>query len=170
MCGIFFFSCGDITFFSTFLRLSILVDCLSFLFWFLGRNILAGETRQRSALDIRLDQLSQQIRDKVYGRSSDLASMFTSFDTDRSGKVDFNEFRHGLRTLGLRFEDEDVKLLCNRFDLDGDGEIDYSEFSTAISGYASCIFLFPFFFLLSNVQNIVVELFLAFFFSFFAML
>eukprot|EP01051_Picozoa_sp_SAG22_P021965 SAG22_NODE_5070_length_1092_cov_1.257805_1_plen_261_part_10 len=69
------------------------------------------------------------IQQKIEGKSGSLTKVFRSFDDDRSGSVDYNEFRKGLLSLGVPLNDGEFDILIAEVDNDGGGEIEYNEFA-----------------------------------------
>ena len=57
-----------------------------------------------------------------------LADLFTKIDTDGSGDFDVTEFRAGMLSIGLTFNDETIHALMSYMDTDGGGSIDTQEF------------------------------------------
>ena len=55
-------------------------------------------------------------------------ALATNFDEDKSGNVDYGEFRRGLAHLGIALSDGDFETLLGVVDNDGSGTIDYNEF------------------------------------------
>jgi Ca2+-binding EF-hand superfamily protein len=53
---------------------------------------------------------------------------FRDFDADRSGDLDYEEFRNGLQMLGFRVNDAEFSEVMKILDKDGDGTIAYEEF------------------------------------------
>ena len=61
-----------------------------------------------------------------------LPELFAKIDADGSGSVDIVEFRTGLRTIGLVFDDMSIASLLQLVDSDGDGQLESEEFCTRI--------------------------------------
>lgn len=57
-----------------------------------------------------------------------LFQVFRNFDEDKSGHVDYAEFRRGLTHLGIALSDADFQTLLDVVDNDKSGTIDYNEF------------------------------------------
>jgi Ca2+-binding EF-hand superfamily protein len=70
----------------------------------------------------------QQIADKVEQKSKNIRVVFRNFDEDKSGSVDYQEFRKGLEHIGIILTDVDFQTLLNVVDNDNSGTIDYNEF------------------------------------------
>lgn len=54
-----------------------------------------------------------------------LLDFFNKFDKDGSMSVSRNEFRYGIKELGINLSEEELDLLIHDLDVDGDGEINY---------------------------------------------
>ncbi|KAL8141957.1 hypothetical protein V2J09_014989 [Rumex salicifolius] len=57
-----------------------------------------------------------------------IKDMFSLMDTDRDGKVRYEELRTGLRKVGSQLAEPEIKLLMEVADVDGNGYLDYGEF------------------------------------------
>ena len=68
------------------------------------------------------------IADKVEQKSRNVRVVFRNFDEDKSGSVDYDEFRKGLSHLGINLSDGEFKTLLDIVDNDSSGTIDYNEF------------------------------------------
>jgi hypothetical protein len=60
---------------------------------------------------------------------------FDKFDTDKSGRIDREEFAKAMHFLGLRLDKAQNHILFNECDVDGSGEIDREEFSHMIKKF-----------------------------------
>jgi len=69
-----------------------------------------------------------QVADKVEQKSKNVRVVFRNFDEDKSGSVDYVEFRRGLTHLGIALSDADFQSLIEILDNDQSGTIDYNEF------------------------------------------
>jgi len=69
--------------------------------------------------------LKKYVEDKNYR----LVDLFNQFDKDNSLSVTRDEFRQGLKGIGVPMDDEQLTKLIEILDEDGNGEIDYSEFT-----------------------------------------
>ena len=69
--------------------------------------------------------LKKYVEDKNYR----LIDLFNQFDKDNSLSVTREEFRTGLKGIGVPMTDDQLTKLIDMLDEDGDGEIDYSEFT-----------------------------------------
>ena len=61
-------------------------------------------------------------------KAKDIRAAFAKFDSDRSGSLDYAEFRKGLLSLGIVLSDEEFVALIDVLDNNRDGDIDYDEF------------------------------------------
>ncbi|KNA23432.1 hypothetical protein SOVF_024780 [Spinacia oleracea] len=57
-----------------------------------------------------------------------IRDMFILMDTDRDGKVTYEELRTGLKKVGSQLGEPEIKLLMEVADADGNGYLDYGEF------------------------------------------
>ncbi|XP_075479581.1 calcium-dependent protein kinase 10-like [Primulina tabacum] len=57
-----------------------------------------------------------------------MRDMFALMDTDRDGKVSYEELKAGLRKVGSQLAEPEIKLLMDVADVDGNGVLDYGEF------------------------------------------
>ena len=81
---------------------------------------------KRAAQNIVIDLAS-----KVLARVN-VRKTFRDFDADRSGDLDYEEFRNGLQMLGFRVTDAEFTEVMKILDRDGDGSIAYEEFCTQL--------------------------------------
>ena len=79
-----------------------------------------------------------EIITKLYQSRQSLQAMFMLFDTNQDGKISRDEFKIGLRMLGLvsdKYGDElrdwQIDELVTALDADDDGEISFTEFNQA---------------------------------------
>jgi len=57
-----------------------------------------------------------------------LKAAFNVFDTDKNGRIDLQELKHLLKTLGEEVNDEELAEMMAVADLDNNGTIDFEEF------------------------------------------
>ncbi|XP_059443764.1 calcium-dependent protein kinase 10-like isoform X1 [Corylus avellana] len=57
-----------------------------------------------------------------------IRDMFALMDTDKDGKVTYEELRAGLRKVGSQLAEPEIKMLMEVADVDGNGVLDYGEF------------------------------------------
>ncbi|XWS51067.1 hypothetical protein CRYUN_Cryun12cG0144400 [Craigia yunnanensis] len=57
-----------------------------------------------------------------------IRDMFTLMDTDNDGKVSYEELKAGLRKVGSKLAEPEIKMLMEVADVDGNGVLDYGEF------------------------------------------
>lgn len=63
-----------------------------------------------------------------------LGRVFNSIDSDRSRKVDAQEFFVGLNECGCNLTKDQTNLLLAKFDTDNDGNVNFDEFLVSIRG------------------------------------
>ncbi|KAG2399098.1 Calcium-dependent protein [Vigna angularis] len=57
-----------------------------------------------------------------------IKDMFTLMDTDKDGRVTYEELKAGLRKVGSQLAEPEIKMLMEVADVDGNGVLDYGEF------------------------------------------
>ncbi|KAL9227392.1 hypothetical protein vseg_003083 [Gypsophila vaccaria] len=57
-----------------------------------------------------------------------IRDMFALMDTDRDGRITYDELRTGLKKVGSQLGDSEIMLLMEVADVDGNGYLDYGEF------------------------------------------
>ncbi|KAB1217425.1 Calcium-dependent protein kinase 30 [Morella rubra] len=57
-----------------------------------------------------------------------IRDMFTLMDTDRDGRVTYEELKAGLRKVGSQLAEPEIKMLMEVADVNGNGVLDYGEF------------------------------------------
>ncbi|KAL9985644.1 hypothetical protein ACROYT_G008067 [Oculina patagonica] len=82
---------------------------------------LLGRNKKNDLIHI----LKQYVEEKNYR----LIDLFNQFDKDNSLSVTRDEFRQGLKGIGVPMTDDQLTKLIDMLDEDGDGEIDYGEFT-----------------------------------------
>lgn len=60
-----------------------------------------------------------------------LKQMFISMDTDKSGTITVDELKQGMKRMGTKIPDSELRAIMNATDVDRNGAIDYEEFLTA---------------------------------------
>ena len=65
---------------------------------------------------------------------NDLIDAFKYFDEGENGKINLEQIKHGLMTLGEPLSEEEFKILEEELDLDEEGNIDYNELANKIYG------------------------------------
>ena len=64
--------------------------------------------------------------------SNDLYEAFKYFDESENGKINLEQIKHGLMTLGEPLSEEEFKILEEELDFDEDGNIDYAQLANKI--------------------------------------
>ena len=76
----------------------------------------------------------EKIRSLILAVPVPLKEVFKQFDTDGSGKLSSQEFRNGIRKLGLGLTSREIDQLMIRIDTNMDSQIDYHEFISKMKG------------------------------------
>ena len=71
---------------------------------------------------------AQQLQTLLSEKGLDLNAAYGALDADGSGSITHQEFRDGLRGLGIDLPNTQIREIIAVFDEDGDGEIEYREF------------------------------------------
>ncbi|KFK30981.1 hypothetical protein AALP_AA6G053300 [Arabis alpina] len=79
---------------------------------------------KKLALKVIAESLSEE-------QIKDLKTNFEDIDTDKSGSITYEELKTGLKRLGSKISETEVKQLMEAADVDGNGTIEYNEFITA---------------------------------------
>ena len=66
--------------------------------------------------------------------NKDLTEAFKYFDESENGKINLEQIKHGLMTLGEPLSEEEFKILEEELDFDEDGNINYAELANKIYG------------------------------------
>ena len=73
-------------------------------------------------------------------RRTFIYELFQNMDKDKSRQIDYNEFKNGLKRLGMDdLQENEYRKIFNAFDRDHSNRIDFDEFTSAIKGpMAAC--------------------------------
>lgn len=63
-----------------------------------------------------------------------LKKVFYEMDKDKSGKLELDDFRWGLRNYGLNFTESEIRILLKEFDKNNNGVIEFNEFILVLRG------------------------------------
>lgn len=83
------------------------------------------------------DPILDTVREKLMGRAHDINGMarrFKIMDDDRSGSLNFTEFRKGLKECQVGITEMQIKHVFNLFDRDDNGSVGYEEFLVGLRG------------------------------------
>ncbi len=83
------------------------------------------------------DPVLDACREKLLARAKNvqgLAKRFKIMDDDRSGTLDFNEFRKGIKECQVGITDMQIKHLFHIFDKNDNGSVSYEEFIVGLRG------------------------------------
>ena len=101
-----------------------------------------NEKKQREYLQSSGDPIVDALREKIlnnpnYAGITSIAKKFKIMDDDRSGSLNFNEFRKGIRECRLDLTEPQIRHLFVTFDKDDSGTIEYEEFLVGLRGQLS---------------------------------
>ena len=68
-----------------------------------------------------------------------LTDLFSKIDKDGSGDIDAAEFRAGMLSIGLTFEDSEVEALFEDIDSSGDGCVNVEEFTERMDQFSAAL-------------------------------
>ncbi|KAL1526061.1 hypothetical protein AB1Y20_020882 [Prymnesium parvum] len=101
-------------------------------------DALGDRSGVKSANQQQLVYEARQVKmaKSLYSSLARVVDVFRRIDTNHSGEIDFEEFRHAIITRvpasERDFDEHDIVKLFNEFDRDGDGRISYQEFQKSI--------------------------------------
>jgi len=81
-----------------------------------------------------MHKLTAQVKKRIFEDPDAVARGFRFFDSDGGGEIDYNEFREGVKNLGLPLKKPQVVALFNSFDADGGGTLSVDELSEECLG------------------------------------
>jgi len=90
-----------------------------------------------SALLSSGDPILDLVREKLMERAHDINGMarrFKIMDDDRSGSLNYTEFRKGLKECQIGLTEMQIKHIFNLFDRDDNGSVGYEEFLVGLRG------------------------------------
>merc|ERR1711988_1885540 len=91
-----------------------------------------GDDDSDDAVDEVLGRLRGLVREaKAEGLS--VHECFDHFDRDGSGDIDEDEFKRGLKKLGISVRSSEVRLLSKRFAARRSGRVKYRDFARAVA-------------------------------------
>lgn len=94
-----------------------------------ARVSLAPEPRKTLVLNGHSEYVMQVMRDFFKVREANaLIELFRSHDSNKSGTLEYDEFRQALLTLNLDLTEKDFKSLYQIADADSSGSLEFSEF------------------------------------------
>ncbi|GBG26047.1 EF-hand domain-containing protein 1 [Hondaea fermentalgiana] len=103
---------------------------------FLARGRYKKPVLEKKIIDVAAQQslkdaILEKIQSRMVGGPYGLLRAFRKFGTDEHGCISFDNFRIGLRSIGVlpaAFADEELRALFSMYDHSGDDAIDYKEF------------------------------------------
>ena len=72
------------------------------------------------------------ISDKFSSRAGGARHYFRRFDVDNDGSVSREEFREGLRQLGIGLSEKQISAVADSVDVNADGSVNYYEFANGV--------------------------------------
>uniref|UniRef100_A0A7N0U1R0 non-specific serine/threonine protein kinase n=1 Tax=Kalanchoe fedtschenkoi TaxID=63787 RepID=A0A7N0U1R0_KALFE len=92
-------------------------------------DIVRSRLRQFSIMNKFKKRAMRVIAEHLSVEESEvIRDMFTLMDTDNDGKVSYEELRAGLKKVGSKLDEPEIKLLMEVADVDKNGVLDYGEF------------------------------------------
>ena len=82
-------------------------------------------TNNRLASEFNLDSLKNTLRER---EEHEIRKDFKRLDRDRSGYIDQNELRQGLKRYGIKLTSRQTRQLMRRYDDDPDNQLEMREF------------------------------------------
>ena len=98
---------------------------------------LEPSAKKQSGMPSSGDPVLDTVRDKLLERGNSILGMakrFKIMDDDRSGSLDFTEFRKGLKECQVGITEMQIKHIFKLFDKDDNGTISYEEFLVGLRG------------------------------------
>jgi len=81
-----------------------------------------------------MNRVAKQIKKRIYKDPPAVARAFEMFDRDHQGEVDPDEFREGIKALGVPATKTQIKKMFEEWDADGGGTLDMAEMSAVVLG------------------------------------
>ncbi len=91
----------------------------------------AGPSLPEETSEQVVERTLEMIRKRNRARGG-LRKAFRTYDTDRSGKIEKDEFRNLLDCMNTQLNDDQFEMLWGKFDRDGDGSVYADEFCDAV--------------------------------------
>jgi hypothetical protein len=91
------------------------------------REVLSKQDRKSRKI---IDEVSTRIAQK----RKNIRQCFFEINANKNGKITYDEFRKGLKHLGVDLNNQDFTMLVNAIDSNYDHMIDYQEFADAMKG------------------------------------
>ena len=79
------------------------------------------------------------ISDKFSSRAGGARHYFRRFDVDNDGSVSRDEFREGLRQLGIGLSESQISAVADSVDVNQDGSVNYYEFANGVHMHSSTL-------------------------------
>jgi hypothetical protein len=94
---------------------------------FIRRPSMEANEHENRAYTVRLQQVLDMLRKKITSQKS-LRECFRTFDQDKDGFIDLDEFKKVIHSLHLDLDDDDCMAIIKFCDKDFNGVLDYQEF------------------------------------------
>ena len=92
------------------------------------KKALAGTQDALGIGESTIKGIKKFIIARVEQKSANIKDIFRKFDEDKSGHLNYDEFRKGLLYMGIPLNNKEFEMLCVEVDNDGGGTVDYGEF------------------------------------------
>lgn len=95
------------------------------------KPVLEKKHKQSAKQQALKDAILEKIQSRMVGGPYGLLRAFRKFGTDQHGRISFDNFRIGLRSIGVlnaAFSDEELNELFSMYDHSNDAAIDFTEF------------------------------------------
>ena len=88
------------------------------------------------AVPVELIELKAALSAALPSTTLELEIQLKTFDEDKDGTIDYQEFRKGVKELAPEITDDKITELLAYLDHEGDGTVDYKEFAQLFGRYA----------------------------------
>jgi len=81
-----------------------------------------------------MSKVAKEIKNRIYKNESAVKEAFSMFDRHQSGEIDPDDFREGIKSLGVPATKSQMKAMFQEWDADGGGTLDREELAAVILG------------------------------------